>query len=77
MKNKIDFFEENHRIKGIQVSSNDTNNCSYCGKYRLIKRVDANIELSAYAIIHTDTKAENLLFKLLSFNASMIRKIFV
>ncbi len=55
LKTNVDFSEENHRIKGMQVSSNDNNDCSYCGKYRLIKGVDANIELSAYATIHTDT----------------------
>ncbi len=55
LKVQVDFSKENHKIKGMQVSSNDNNDCSYCGKYRLIKGVDANIELSAYATLHTDT----------------------
>lgn len=55
LKSEINFSEENHRISGVQVSSVDNSNCSYCGKYRLAKGIDANIELSAYTTIHTDT----------------------
>lgn len=55
LETKINFSEENHKISGVQVSSGDNSDCSYCGKYRLIKGIDANIELSAYATIHTGT----------------------
>jgi len=55
LETKVNFSEENHKIKSLQVSSNDNNDSSNCGKYRLIKGIDATIELSAYATIHTDT----------------------
>lgn len=57
LETKIDFSKENNKIMGMQVSSNENNDCSDCGKYRIIKGVDADIELSAYATIHTDTAA--------------------
>lgn len=55
LETKIEFSAENNKIKSLQVSSNGNNNSSNCGKYRLIKGVDATIELSAYATVHTDT----------------------
>lgn len=55
LETKVDFSKDNHRIKGLHVSSINKNDSSNCGKYRLVKGIDATIELSSYATIHTDT----------------------